>query len=139
MKTGFNLEEFKAGKKALTRDCEEISFSYLCDSNIYPIIGSNNYSYTEAGRYDTDCEGSNDLVSMVEDTEQELPMTTPEHYSQGGIEPIKFINSHNLSFCTGNVVKYVCRAAHKGTQEEDLKKAIDYLHFELERISNLKQ
>lgn len=65
---------------------------------------------------------------------QKLPTDTPEHYDQGGIEPKDFINSHNLNFNLGNVVKYVCRAAYKGSQEEDLRKAINYLHFELERI-----
>ena len=58
------------------------------------------------------------------------------HYKQGGIEPIKFINSHNLNFNLGNVVKYIVRSPYKGSQLEDLKKARDYINFEIERIQN---
>ena len=79
------------------------------------------------------------LVSEETKVSEELPMSTPEHYNQGGIEPKDFINSHNLNFNLGNCVKYVCRAEYKGSQEQDLKKAIDYLHFELERISKLNK
>ncbi len=60
-------------------------------------------------------------------------MTRPSvpHYQQGQIEPIDFINSHNMNFNLGNAVKYITRCNHKGTKKDDLKKAIDYLNFEL--------
>ena len=52
----------------------------------------------------------------------------PAHYTQGdGIEPIDFIESNDLSFCEGNVVKYVVRAPYKGTEIQDLRKARFYL------------
>lgn len=54
------------------------------------------------------------------------PINWPKHYNQGGIQPIDFIESHKLSFCAGNVVKYVVRAPHKNGLE-DLKKARWYL------------
>ena len=54
------------------------------------------------------------------------------HYQQGGIEPIDFINSHDLGFNLGNTIKYVTRCNYKGTKKEDLQKAIDYINFELE-------
>lgn len=50
----------------------------------------------------------------------------PSHYNQG-IEVIDFIESHNMDFNTGNVIKYVSRAKHKGKYLEDLKKARWYL------------
>lgn len=53
--------------------------------------------------------------------------TTPKHYATGGIEPIKFIQSHKLDFCAGNVVKYVVRHKHKGQPVEDLNKARHYI------------
>ena len=53
------------------------------------------------------------------------------HYQHGNIEPIDFINSHNMNFNLGNAIKYITRADHKGTKIEDIKKAIDYLEFEL--------
>jgi hypothetical protein len=50
----------------------------------------------------------------------------PSHYTQGGIEPIDFIESNDMSFCQGNVVKYVTRYKFKGGVT-DLKKARFYL------------
>ena len=56
----------------------------------------------------------------------------PPHY-QHGIEPIEFIESHNLNFNLGNVIKYVSRAPYKEAKLEDLKKALWYLEREVER------
>tara|TARA_A100001515_G_scaffold67386_1_gene53568 strand:+ start:145 stop:429 length:285 start_codon:yes stop_codon:yes gene_type:complete len=50
----------------------------------------------------------------------------PEHYNQG-IEVIDFIDSWNLDFTTGNIVKYVTRHKYKQNSLEDLKKAKWYL------------
>ena len=36
----------------------------------------------------------------------------PMHYNQGGIEPIDYITKNNLSYCEGNVVKYICLYTH---------------------------
>lgn len=60
-----------------------------------------------------------------------------KHYKTGKIEPIDFINDHELNFNLGNVIKYVVRCNHKGTKREDLQKAIDYINFELERMLEL--
>jgi hypothetical protein len=51
---------------------------------------------------------------------------TPFHY-RGGIEPIKFIQSHGLNFAEGSVVKYIVRYKAKGSAVEDLKKARHYI------------
>ena len=51
----------------------------------------------------------------------------PDHYTLGKIEVYDFIKAWELSFAEGNVVKYVVRAPHKGTQLKDLKKARWYL------------
>ena len=56
----------------------------------------------------------------------------PTHYHRGRIEVIEFINDQQLNFNLGNVIKYVCREADKGGTE-DLKKAVQYLEFEIER------
>lgn len=56
----------------------------------------------------------------------------PPHY-QHGIEPIEFIESHNLNFNLGNVIKYVSRVPFKGTEAEDLKKAKWYLEREIKK------
>jgi hypothetical protein len=53
----------------------------------------------------------------------------PDHYKDGGVEVIDFIEAKNLDYHLGNVVKYVSRAGKKDPQKkvEDLKKANWYL------------
>lgn len=51
----------------------------------------------------------------------------PPHYNHGKIEVLEFIEDQKLSMHEGNVVKYVCRARHKGSEIQDLKKAQFYL------------
>ncbi len=51
----------------------------------------------------------------------------PKHYNQGSIEVIDFIEDQRLGFHLGTVIKYICRAPHKGDPETDLKKALWYL------------
>jgi hypothetical protein len=58
----------------------------------------------------------------------------PEHYkSKGGIESIEVIESFELGFNLGNVVKYILRADKKGNKKQDLEKAQWYLNRELEK------
>ena len=58
---------------------------------------------------------------------------TPSHYTHTQIEPIKVINSINLGFNLGSAYKYLARAGHKGSKAEDLKKAIDFIGYEIEQ------
>lgn len=51
----------------------------------------------------------------------------PAHYTTGKIEVIDFIEDQKLPYHLGNVVKYIARAPHKGTELQDLKKARWYL------------
>lgn len=50
----------------------------------------------------------------------------PSHYNKG-IETIDYIESWDMNFDEGNVIKYVTRAKYKGKELEDLKKAAFYL------------
>ena len=50
-----------------------------------------------------------------------------EHYKQK-IEPIEYIMANDLTFCEGNVVKYISRHRRKGGKL-DLLKAIEYINF----------
>lgn len=63
------------------------------------------------------------------------------HYQSGGIEPIDYINSHNMNFNCGCVVKYITRNGKKDGEcaIKDLKKAIDYINFEIERFENVQK
>ena len=73
-------------------------------------------------------EISKDEVDMV---------NHPQHYAHG-IEPIDYIESHNLNFNLGNVIKYVSRAPYKGTELEDLQKAKWYLEREIKKHDNYR-
>ena len=60
----------------------------------------------------------------------------PRHY--GGIdnpyEAIKVIESWDLNFNLGNVVKYISRAGKKQDKKEDLQKAAWYINRELKKL-----
>ncbi|MGE0289104.1 MAG: DUF3310 domain-containing protein [Bradyrhizobium sp.] len=58
----------------------------------------------------------------------------PAHYTHGGIEVIDAIEAWGLGFRLGNVVKYIARARHKGSQLDDLKKARWYLEREIAAV-----
>lgn len=55
----------------------------------------------------------------------------PSHYNSGKIEVIDFIEDQKFGFNSGNAVKYISRASHKGKEIEDLKKSIWYLEREV--------
>ncbi len=57
----------------------------------------------------------------------------PKHYTAhpSGIECIDV--TRHFNFCLGNAIKYIWRADHKGNDIEDLRKAIRYLEYEIER------
>ena len=59
---------------------------------------------------------------------------SPPHYNQGGIEPIDYIVANKLTYCEGNVVKYISRWRHKGGID-DLKKAKQYIDFIIDKES----
>ena len=55
------------------------------------------------------------------------------HYKELAMSPLKYILANNLSYCLGNVIKYVSRK--KGSKEDqikDLLKAKHYIDLELE-------
>lgn len=60
------------------------------------------------------------------------------HYKQFKIEPIKFIMENNLSYCQGNVLKYICRYKDKNGIE-DLEKAKQYIDFMIDQLKVDKQ
>lgn len=63
--------------------------------------------------------------------------TTVMHYNNGkDYDLIDVINDYKLNFNRGNILKYICRADKKGTEIQDLEKALDYLQREIEIIRN---
>ena len=60
---------------------------------------------------------------------------SPSHYVEGRkYEPRKVIADWGLNYNLGCAVKYISRAGRKGDAIEDLKKAIQYLEFEIEEL-----
>jgi len=59
----------------------------------------------------------------------------PAHYKVGGIETIDFVEAKSLGYNLGNVIKYVSRADHKGSRDEDLQKALWYLNREISKLN----
>lgn len=69
----------------------------------------------------------------------------PTYYTEHpcGIETIHIVKHHNL--CVGSAIQYLLRAGLKSEsgytdtqkQIEDLKKAIRYIEFEIDRIKNV--
>ena len=64
----------------------------------------------------------------------------PEHYlKSSGHEVIDVIEAWNLNFQLGNAIKYIARAGLKdpGKKIEDLKKAVWYINYEINRIDTI--
>ena len=51
-----------------------------------------------------------------------------DHYQRMKIQPIEFILKNNLSYCQGNIIKYICRYPFKN-HKEDLLKIKQYIDF----------
>ena len=68
----------------------------------------------------------NEPIGKVADTKG------PQYYQRGPVAVWTFIRQQQLGYFLGNVIKYVCRAGHKGDAIEDLEKAIHYLENEIE-------
>lgn len=64
----------------------------------------------------------------------------PDHYNQGGIECIDYIEQQLgecfVEYCQGNVIKYLHRWRHKNGRE-DLRKALWYLERMLTKVEEI--
>ena len=61
------------------------------------------------------------------------PITNPAHYFHpSGVQVIDITRYE--SFLRGNILKYVLRAPYKGHELQDLRKAAQYLEWEIERV-----
>lgn len=64
-------------------------------------------------------------------SKQNEKVNHPSHYQGNRFEVIDIIEDFGLGFNLGNVIKYVLRANSKGSNLEDLKKALWYLDKEI--------
>lgn len=78
-------------------------------------------------------------VAEVDDDHD--PVNRPRHYTSLGAtcscgEPIECIQvTESMTFCLGNVIKYVWRAGLKGDSVKDLEKARWYITREINRLN----
>ena len=71
---------------------------------------------------------------MSEDKKEQIDH--PDHYGgkDNPYEAIKVIYAWSLNFGLGNCIKYIVRAGKKGDKLTDLRKALWYLQYEIERL-----
>lgn len=84
------------------------------------------YIYLEGFK---DYGGYTNYFKLVQDNPQPYnPLVSQEgggHYKDKGIQPIQYTMQNKLSFCEGNVVKYISRYKNKNGIE-DLAKVVHY-------------
>lgn len=82
-------------------------------------------------------DGAIVIKELVDGHKSSDNVSHPAHYADGWSNGAEVIDlTEHLSFCAGNVVKYVCRAGRKdpGKHVEDLEKARWYLDREIARV-----
>lgn len=78
--------------------------------------------------------GEQVAVSFLDKIDFTDQVNHPKHYNKGKIEVIEFIEDQKLNFHLTNAVKYICRSDSKGTEAQDLEKAIWYIRRHLETL-----
>ena len=92
----------------------ELLNSYIVKGNNYELVSVNS----------CDCEVVHDIEDLF------CKEVKDQHYKKK-VEPIDLIEAFELNFELGNVIKYVARCNHKGSKQEDLRKAMYYLKREM--------
>lgn len=104
----------------------------------YPVGGP--YAIYDKSKYEYELEHNTLFIkekNSIEHVENPDNVSHPQHYADGWSNGAEVIDlAEHLSFCAGNVVKYVCRAGRKDPVEyvEDLEKARWYLDHEITRV-----
>lgn len=138
-------------KEVIEHDgCDGCFYSFLsayevpCCECIYNIYNPDT-NYLKAKNYFKPKEkehSSNCMISVKECNKafknedygfENVDMVNHSQHYQHGIEPIDYIESHNLNFNLGNVIQYVSRAPFEGTELQDLKEAKWYLEREIDK------
>lgn len=106
---------------ATTPDGTELEFCNLAPGHAGRHSWETEEQFLDRVAPDVDLEAKNPVP------ERQAVVDLGAHYrARGGVEPIDFITSNNLTFCEGNVVKYVARWKAKNGLE-DLRKARWYI------------
>lgn len=97
---------------------------------VYPM--GQPYVIYDKSKYKYEIE--DDCIKILENSDN---VSHPSHYANGWSNGAEVIDiTEHLSFCAGNVVKYVCRAGRKDPDKyvEDLEKARWYIDREITRV-----
>ena len=100
-----------------------VQITSICEGNKEVVISKQGYLVW----CDTE-QLSSDIVGTFKETQAYNPLVAQEgggHYKDRGIQPLEYTMQNNLSFCEGNVVKYISRYKSKNGIE-DLAKVIHY-------------
>lgn len=90
--------------------------------------------YAIYSKYKYKYKYNGNTIEIIENSDD---VSHPPHYANDWSNGAEVIDlTEHLSFCAGNVVKYVCRAGRKDPDKhvEDLKKARWYIDREIERV-----
>lgn len=81
-----------------------------------------------------------EAFKLKEQSKTNDPVNNPQHYTDGKIEVIDFIEDKKLGFHLGNAIKYIARAGKKDPSKrlQDLKKAEWYLKREIKNMEEKK-
>ena len=123
------VEDYHVLKKGKLYEVIEVIGLNSC-VKVKPVIGDYTIDFGYAVERFKNVD-SIDLTEIESEIDADI-VSNPNHYNQGNIQVIDFIQDQKLNFALGNAIKYICRCNYKGTKEIDLKKAIQYLKFELE-------
>lgn len=105
-----------------------VYISYYCINNNDILCGESRNFYELNGYTIIEFE------ELLEDENENDIISHPAHYCHSKYEPKDVIRDWGLKFNLGNVVKYISRAGYKDDIVQDLKKARQYLDFEIEAL-----
>lgn len=115
---------------------ERVVYTPGCRLTAYPV--EEPYAIYDKSKYKYELENDTVIIKERLDlAENSDNVSHPPHYADGWSNGAEVIDlTEHLSFCAGNVVKYVCRAGRKDPDKyvEDLEKARWYLDREIERV-----
>ena len=108
-------------------DCFKCPFEDMdCDINSIEVRGiARNYIKEHEKTVNT-IEKIEETITLKELQEIKKDNIVPAYYHKGNYDVIEFCNKHEISFVTGNIIKYIVRYKNKNGVE-DLKKAKEYL------------
>ncbi len=124
-RSAFKLYTFKRDAEYDCRAFNEMGDSHATNYLWHPILAKSEQIRREAAEALEKVEAKRGVQS---------DHINPPHYQQhpSGVECIQV--TEHMTFCLGNVVKYLWRAGQKGDAVQDLEKAAWYLDREIKRL-----